>query len=381
MGIFDFVKKGAQEMFIARPDEAKDLVVYKWPDQTIPMKAQLTVAQDEVALFYKDGVFVEGGKIGPGRHTLETSNIPFLSRLIDTFTGGNVLKAEVWFVTLRETAGKMFGGPIGDVEDPKSGMAVGIRVHGDYSIQVDDPMKAIALWGQRSWATDEEFEGWFRSQLLKVIRDKIAEMLVKQNLPLLNVTSGALTEEIEQLVVEGVKPHLISYGMRIVKLGNFVVDMKEEDETALKAMYKDAAQLRMMGGNINNYQQFAAGKAMMGAGEGMAKGGGDGGGGNPMLGGAGLGVGLGMAQAMGGMHQGSGGNVGMGQPQAPASGGPQGGLGQVTCGKCQAKVAPGKFCAECGATLAEKKPFCSECGKPMVAGAKFCAECGSKQPG
>ena len=58
MGIFDFVKKGAQELFIARPDEAKDLIVYKWPDQTIPMKAQLTVAQDECALFYKDGAFV-----------------------------------------------------------------------------------------------------------------------------------------------------------------------------------------------------------------------------------------------------------------------------------------------------------------------------------
>ena len=36
MGLFDFVKKGAQEMFIARPDEAKDLLVYKWPDRTIP---------------------------------------------------------------------------------------------------------------------------------------------------------------------------------------------------------------------------------------------------------------------------------------------------------------------------------------------------------
>ena len=46
---------------------------------------------------------------------------------------------------------------------------------------------------------------------------------------------------------------------------------------------------------MQGYQQFAAGKAMMGAGEGMAKGGGDGGGGNPMLGGAGLGVGMGMA--------------------------------------------------------------------------------------
>src|SRR5258708_2507753 len=101
MGIFDFVKKGAQEMFIARPDEAKDRLVYKHPDPTIPMKAQITVGQDEIALFYRDGGFqgkLDGGK----RYTLETQNIPFLSNLIDSFTGGNVFKAEVWFITTRE---------------------------------------------------------------------------------------------------------------------------------------------------------------------------------------------------------------------------------------------------------------------------------------
>src|SRR3954466_63892 len=182
MGIFDFVKKGAQELFIARPDDAKDLLVYKWPDQTIPMRAQLTVAEDEIVAFYKDGKLVDFVK--PGRVTLETQNVPFLSRLVDTFTGGNFLKAEVWFITTREVVGKHFGGPIGDVEDPKSGLAVGIRVHGDYSLKVDDPKKALDLFGLRSWSTDDEFEGWFRSQLLKVIRDRIAEMVMKQNLPL-----------------------------------------------------------------------------------------------------------------------------------------------------------------------------------------------------
>jgi membrane protease subunit (stomatin/prohibitin family) len=119
---------------------------------------------------------------------------------------------------------------------------------------------------------------------------------VKQNVPLLNVTSGAFTEEVEAVVLEGVTPQLSPYGMKAVRLGNFLVSMKEEDEAQLKALYKDAAQMKMASGaNLAAYQQFAAGKAMMGAAEGMGKGGGEGGG-NPMLTGAGLGVGLGMAQ-------------------------------------------------------------------------------------
>jgi membrane protease subunit (stomatin/prohibitin family) len=374
MGLFDFVKKGAQEMFIARPDEAKDLLVYKWPDRTIPMKAQITVGQDECALFYKDGKFV--GRLDAGRHTLETQNIPFLSVLMDSFTGGNVLMAEVWFIMLREVGGMQFGGRIGDVEDPKSGMAIGTMVHGDFSIQVEDPMKVIGFFGQRSWSSDEEFVGWFKNQLLKVIRDRIAEMMVKQNIPLLNVTSGALTEEIEQLVIEGCKPHVSPYGMKVVRLGNFVVAIKEEDEVQLKQLYKDAAQIRMAGG-MAGYQQLAAGKAMMGAGEGMAKGGGDGGS-NPMLGGAGLGVGMGMV-AMFNQNAQNQQQQNQQQPQQPTA--PAGGVGQVTCGKCGAKTAPGKFCAECGQALAEKKAFCSECGKPMAPGTKFCGECGAKQGG
>jgi membrane protease subunit (stomatin/prohibitin family) len=247
-------------------------------------------------------------------------------------------------------------------------------VHGDFSIQVEDPMKVIGFFGQRSWSTDEEFSGWFKNQLLKVIRDRIAELMVKQNIPLLNVTSGALTEEIEQVVIEGCVPHLSPYGMKVVRLGNFVVAIKEEDEVQLKQLYKDAAQIRMAGG-MAGYQQLAAGKAMMGAGEGMAKGGGDGGS-NPMLGGAGLGVGMGMAAMFNQNAQNQ-----QQQPPQPQPTAPAGGVGQVTCGKCGMKTAPGKFCAECGQALAEKKAFCSECGKPMNPGVKFCGECGAKQGG
>jgi membrane protease subunit (stomatin/prohibitin family) len=305
MGLIDFVKGGVQELAIARPDAFKGLLVYKHPDPTIPNKAQLTVGTDEVALFFKDGAFI--GQVGAGRHTLETTNIPFLNMLIDKFTKGNVFKAEVWFITTREVAGFKFGGRIGDVEDPKSGLAIGTMVHGEFSIQTTDPTQVIQFFGQRSWAGEEEFTGWFRQQLLKTIRDRIASLLVVKKQPLLDVTSGALNEEIEQEVLQAVnQTHLIGYGMRIVRLGNFVVSIKEEDEQTLKSMYKDAAQLKMAGnnaGNLGAFQQFAAGKAMMSAGEGMARGGGGGGGDNPMVTGAGLGMGMAMANMFSQMNQ------------------------------------------------------------------------------
>ena len=96
MGVFDFVKQGVQEMMIARPDHLKALIVYKHPDQNVPMYSQLTVDSDECAVFFKDGKVV--GVLPPGRHTLQSQNIPFLNNIITSYTGGNVFIAEIFFV-------------------------------------------------------------------------------------------------------------------------------------------------------------------------------------------------------------------------------------------------------------------------------------------
>ncbi len=385
MGIGNFLKRGVQEMMIARPDEAKDYAIYKHPDQTIPAYAQLTVDSDEVAVFFKDGKSV--GKLDPGRHTLRSENIPFLSNLVDSFTGGNVFIAEVYFVSTREFAGVKFGGRIGSVEDPKSGVPVETMVHGDFSLQVTNPEHLIlGLVGMRQ-ANNDSFFNWFKQQTLKVIRDQTAELIVKKRWALLDVVSGAFTEEIEETVIEGVKKHVDRYGVQIVALGNFVLSIKDEDEKNLKKLYTDAAYVRMAGG-MQGYQQFASGKAMMGAGEGMAQGGG-GEGGNAMLGGAALGVGFGMANMFQQAQPGAAPQQAPPQGQAPAQP-PPGTLGGgdaakegVVCTACNKTVARGKFCSECGSALpvATGPKFCSGCGAKLGEDAKFCPECGTKVSG
>src|SRR5262245_43087299 len=99
MGIIDFVKHGVQEMMIARPDDKKAWIIYKHPDQTIPMHSQLTVDADEAAVFFRDGSVVGTLRsAGAGqRHVLSTQNIPFLGSLVDKFTGGNVFVTDLFF--------------------------------------------------------------------------------------------------------------------------------------------------------------------------------------------------------------------------------------------------------------------------------------------
>jgi len=372
MGVIDWFKRGTQEMMVARPDGTKSQIVWKHPDKTIPMKSQLTVDADEQAIFFRDGKVVE--VMDAGRYTLDSSNLPFLSNLVDSFTGGNVFQTEVFFVNVREHPGIKFGGRIGHVEDPKSGVPVETMVHGEFSFRVTDARQLIVGLVGMGRAESFMVKAWMKEQVLKVLRDNIAELIVKQKWPLLDVTSGAYTEEIEVSTLASMGKHVSDYGIEIVRFGNFVIGIDDEDADNLKSLYRDAAYLKTVGG-VDGYQKFAAGKAMMGAGEGMAKGGGEGGGGGGdiggggLLGGAGLGVGLGMAQML--FRDGQG-----GERLAPATPG-------VACGSCGANVAPGKFCSACGQTLKEAPQegttFCTSCGEALAADAKFCGSCGTQQ--
>ena len=366
MGIFSFAKDGVKELAIARPDERKSDIIYKHPDKTVPMKSQLTVDADELALFFRDGTFV--GQFGPGRHTLDSSNIPFLGRLIDSFTGGNVFLAEIFFVNTREMTEVKFGGQIGKVRDAQSGLLANMMIHGTFSARVTDPPKlVIGLVGLQKHEGNA-FLAWFRQLVLKVIKDDIAELCVKKKWPLTDVTSGAYTEEIEMEAIAGLRSQVEAYGLEIVRFGDFHISMGEKDEERLNKFYEKASYINMAGG-MSGYQQFAQAEAMMGAGEGMAKGGGGGGGGGALEG-AGLGIGFAMAGNM--MNQASHTPAQPPPERAPAAAAPA----MTTCPACNKSVTPGKFCGECGGALAAAGPkFCGSCGTE-VAG-KFCSGCGT----
>src|SRR3979411_2673417 len=91
MGIFS---QEVRREFIARPDTAKGQILFKWPDTNIRKLTQLTVEQDELAVFFRDGRVQ--GTIQPGRVTLDSSEIPFLGILVDAASGGNPFRTELY---------------------------------------------------------------------------------------------------------------------------------------------------------------------------------------------------------------------------------------------------------------------------------------------
>lgn len=382
MGLWDTVKSEVKREFVARPDDAKDFVVWKYPDSNIRMFTQLTVEADEVAVFFRDGKV--HGIVTPGRTTLESSNIPFLGRLVDAATGGNMFISEIFFVTTREMPNNKFGGPVGDMRDSETKMAVGLLVYGDFSFKVVDAAKLVVNLAGMGKSDNAGFIQWFKQQTLKVIRDATAELVVKKKWPLLDVTSGAYTEELEVETIQRVKAHMSDYGVDIMRLGNFTLSMKPEDEERLKKFSERQALTGLAADP--NYARAAAAEPMFGMGAGLAKGGeGGGGAAGTAMAGAGLGMGFGMAQQM--MNQ------QMYQPPPPQQGYPQqpppgypppqqaamagAAAALIVCPACKKAVAAAKFCPECGGRMEAAKPTCAKCQGEMAAGAKFCPNCGT----
>ncbi|MBI5527462.1 MAG: SPFH domain-containing protein [Deltaproteobacteria bacterium] len=389
MGLWDTVKAEVKREFVARPDDAKDAVVWKWPDSNIRMFTQLTVEADEVCVFFRDGTV--RGIVAPGRVTLDTSNIPFIGRLVDAATGGNMFISELFFVTTREMPNNKFGGPIGDMRDPDTKLAIKLMVFGDFSFKVVDAAKLVVGLAGLGKSDNASFVQWFKQQTLKVIRDTSAELVVKKKWPLLDVTSGAYTEEIEAETIQKVKVHMQDYGVDIVRLGNFTISMKEEDEERLKKFSERQALTGLAADP--NYARAAASEPMFGLGAGLAQGGGQGGGGaaGTAMAGAGLGMGFGMAQQMMGQQgmyqQPPPYGAPQGYPQQPPPGypPPQGqapaaaavAVTMMTCPSCKKPVPAAKFCPECGGKMEADKPKCPKCQGEVAPGVKFCPNCGN----
>ncbi len=366
MGI---LKNEVSRQFIAVPDDRKAQIVYKWPDENIRKGARAIVDADQMAVFISKGQVL--GTLGPGQHKLDADEIMFLGIVVDWATNGNAYRAELFFVGTREYTQQTFGGRIDNVQDPQTGMIITLRVFGDYSMQVVDPGRLILnLVGTVNVENNNDITNWMANQLLKVMRTEIIRQIVRNGWPILGL--AAFTPEIEKAVVEAGNAELADYGIAIARMGNFDVNLDEQDEEKLKGLASDTAYSRLAG----SYGQYAQGQALIGAGEGMSKGGG-------ATQGAFLGFGMGVGGGMGNQQ------MQPGPTPPPAPGFPGGGAGYAqqapapgsACPACGTANAPGaKFCQNCGTGMAPAQVFCQQCGGQMDSSARFCPACGTPNP-
>jgi membrane protease subunit (stomatin/prohibitin family) len=427
MGILDFVKSGVQRMMIARADTHKDAVVYKHPDQNFPFWSQVTVDSDEVCLFFKDGQYI--GALGPGRHTLQTQNIPFLNNLVDKFTGGDVFISELFFVTTKPLYNQGFGGPIGSMRDPELDIRVEPRAYGTYAFRVVEPVRfVLEFWGQKASSDPEVTLQWVRDQLLMGLRATLTRLIKQGEMTFMDL--GTAGPDVGRAIVRDC-PDLARVGVQVMEIAKLVLNLSDEDQKRIDQFQDQIVQAKLdarkakiavsqaeaqaqarqfqldqdyanraryvQNMDMPQYQQYAGAEAMLGMGQGMSQGGNA-----PAAGlaGAGVAMGMGMGMGMANMPRGypSPGYPPPGYPPAgypppayppagypPGYGAPPPGYGAPPGAPPQGpppgygapQAGPPQAAQAAGAGASPRLVPCGRCGAGNPGGAKFCTECGN----
>lgn len=351
--------------FIAVPETGKNQLVYKWPDVNIRRYSRAIVNADEIAVFVKAGHVVAA--MGPGRHRIDADELPILGALVDTLSGGNYYRAELYFVSTREFAGLKFGGRIADIVDPVSEQVVTLRVFGEFALAVRDPAELLtSLAGTVDMGDPTSIRSWCADLLLKSMKVAVTQGISGREWPLLGL-SGHIPA-IEAAVLRQTNTALYEYGLRIPRMGNFDITLAPEDAERLKRLAKDVTYIRLAG----DFRQYAAGEMALGAGQGLAQHG------HTHDGGF-LGAALGINALQQASPHPPTPTPARTVPAAPQPAALTAGAEQPVCGSCHTSNPPGaRFCVHCGTSLAARPKHCHACGAELLAVAKFCASCGQR---
>jgi membrane protease subunit (stomatin/prohibitin family) len=282
MGLWDALKNEFIQI-IEWLDESSDTLVYRFPvhDQEIKMGAQLTVRENQAAIFINEGKAADLFK--PGRYELSTQNMPILATLRGWKYGfDSPFKAEVYFFNTRLYTDLKWGtqNPV-MMRDAEFGM-IRVRAHGTYALRISDPQEFFKqVVGTQGLTTTEDILGQLRSTIVSSLSDIIAESKIAA------LDLAASYRELSQLAQKELAPSFQSYGLEVSRFFIDNISLPEEVEAAIDQRTK----LGVLGDRLGQYTQMQTAESIKIA---AANPGG--------LAGAGVGLGAGVAmgQAMGG---------------------------------------------------------------------------------
>ncbi len=347
---------------VVKYDGNPDVFAWKYPNSELGTWTQLIVNESQEAILFKGGQACD--VFQAGRHTLDTSNIPILNKLVNLpFGGKSPFSAEVWYINKIFSLDIKWGTstPI-QLQDPKYNVFIPVRAFGQFGIQIEDSKKFLMkLVGCLPQFDKTNILKYFRGVYLTKSKDVISSYLVHKGISILEI--NAYLDEISTYLSEKILPSFQEYGIQLTSFYVNDINVPEDDDAVikLKAALSKRAEMDIVG---YSYQQERSFDTLEGAATNP----------NSMQGGMmGAGIGLGMGVGVGG-----------------AIGQQFGGLVQnittaetKTCPQCKGQIGKNeRFCNLCGCDTENaqtaKQINCGSCGCTLTESTKFCPKCGKK---
>jgi len=169
MDVIEFLDNSGNTMVKRMPNDGPAEI--KWG-------AQLTVRESQEAVFFRDGKALDVFK--PGRHVLETQNIPLVGKWVTSFGYGpnSPFRAEVYFVGKQLFTNLKWGTKEPILFKDTELKMIRIRSFGSFSIQVSDSLLFInKIVGTRGTYSNDDIEEYLKSIIVSRLTNILGDDL------------------------------------------------------------------------------------------------------------------------------------------------------------------------------------------------------------
>lgn len=226
----------AQVAQIIKYEGDNNTFVWKHPCEDFNSLTQLVVHESQEALFMMNGQALD--LFGPGRHTLETQNIPKLGKLLNLVTGGETpFHCEVYFINKTVQMAIKWGtdSKIRFIE-PLMGIPLEIGACGELNLEVSDARKLLVklvgttngiAWGEGGAGFTKSLQNCFRPLISNAVKAHFTSAIKTQQINILEIDENleALSEVLRRQIVPGFE----EYGLTIPQFYISNVALPEND--------------------------------------------------------------------------------------------------------------------------------------------------------
>lgn len=193
------------------------LLIWRQPEEDFNTNSTLIVMPGEEAIFINGGKIVQ--TFTNGTYKLNTKNYPFISRLINAFTGGiSTFNCVVYFVRKSDSEEIRWGtrSPI-QVRDKVWGIRTDAKIRGSYKVKIADPALFLEkLVGNNiRYQQQSDLNKYFAEEFQGVIKTAVSKFLNSLEQELIGI--DAYIDELGRSIEPFIDEALAEYGLKCAR--------------------------------------------------------------------------------------------------------------------------------------------------------------------
>ena len=209
--------------------------IWKHPCEDFNTLTQLIVHESQEAIFFMNGQALD--LFGPGRHTLETQNIPLIGKALNMPTGGKTpFHCEVYFINKTEQMSIKWGTDSKvQYMEPTYNFPLSIGASGEMSLRAEDSRKLLLkLVGTENYLTQAKLTSFFRAFLMTRVKSYIAQVMKTNSISIFEIDENLsmFSNSIKNLLVND----FAEYGVALEQF--FVTNIVKPDGDSMYEKFK-----------------------------------------------------------------------------------------------------------------------------------------------